>query len=98
MVRHSWRADAGDYGVKALEDGAHGRGLYAIGGGRTRREVVGVIPPAMFRCSRLYAFWNSSQSRSNCLIAERRVPVFRSRLPQSGSTASFCVPGLNHLL
>ena len=34
-------------------------------------------------------FPNSSQSLSNCLLAECRVPIFRQRPPQSGSEASF---------
>ena len=43
---------------------------------------------------RRYTSRNAPQSMFNCLIAARRVPVLRSLLPQSGSTASFCALGM----
>ncbi len=40
---------------------------------------------------------NSSQSRPNCLMAVRSVPIFRSLGPQSGMTLDLSAAGLYHL-
>ena len=47
---------------------------------------------------RSYASLNSRQSRPSFRIAERRVPIFKSRLPQSGSGEFRRMDGLTHIL